>query len=244
LVASGCQAASATALESNEHVERVATRDGTSVPVLVVAPQAPKAIVLLFPGGDGKLGLTAKGIANGADNFVVRTRHLFAQHGMVAIVVDVPSDHADGITAFRESKAHADDIAKIITWARSRWPLPVALVGTSRGTISAANAAARGVAIDRLVLTSSVTAGEREKLGDLPLDKISAPSLVIHHEHDGCEASPLAGAKHLAGKLDARWRVFHGGDRPTGAPCSPESHHGFLGLDRGVVAEIAEFILK
>jgi hypothetical protein len=168
LVVLGCGTASA-----GDQVERVPTRRGVEVPVMIDAPAKPTAVALLFPGGDGALGLSDRGIAKGADNFMVRTRARFAAAGIVAVVVDAPSDHADGIDGFRTSAEHAQDIAKLVAWARARWKQPVWLVGTSRGTISAADAASRGVEIDGLVLTSTITAGDKEKLGDLALDEIT-----------------------------------------------------------------------
>jgi hypothetical protein len=237
VVVLGCRAASA-----GDQLERVPTRSGVEVPVMIDAPAKPTAVALLFPGGDGALGLTDDGIAKGADNFMVRTRARFAAAGIVAVVVDVPSDHPGGIGAFRTSAEHADDIAKLVAWARARWKQPVWLVGTSRGTISAADAASRGVAIDGLVLTSTITAGDKEKLGDLPLDKITAPTWMFHHVKDACPASPLAGARELASTLHAHWQTFERGGKPTGGACSPDSHHGFEGLDADVVAAITSAI--
>ena len=117
------------------------------------------------------------------------------------------------------------------------------LVGTSRGTISVVNAAARGAGMDGIVLTSSVTAGGHEKIGDVAVDKIRGPALLVHHENDGCVASPRAGAKALATLLHASWIEIRGGETDKHASkCSPESHHGYLGQDAEVVGDIATFI--
>jgi hypothetical protein len=233
-------------LAANETVAEVARGD-VRLPILVVEPkQKPIAIVVLFTGGNGALGLSRDGIAHGADNFVVRTRQRYADAGMVAVVVDVPDDQKDGIDRYRVSEQHAKDIQLVIEFekrARGR-DLPVWLVGTSRGTISAANAAARGVAVAGVVLTSSVTAGRKAKLDDIALDRIATRVLVVHHERDACAASPFAGGKRLATQLHATFRAFDGGASPTGDACGPNSYHGYLGLDAEVTAAIVEFIGK
>jgi alpha/beta superfamily hydrolase len=231
-------------LAAGERIDHVLTRKVESVPVLVVAPRSkPKAIVLLFSGGNGRLGLTDDGIAHGADNFVVRTRARYADAGIVAVVVDVPSDHRKGVGDFRVSDEAVEDVRELVAWAQDTWPkTPVWLVGTSRGTLSAASAVARGVAVDGLVLTSSVTAGKKAKLGDVATDAIRVRTLMVHHAHDACSASPLAGAQQLAATMHATWKTFDGGAKPTGDACSSSSRHGFLGLDAEVTAAIIDFI--
>jgi hypothetical protein len=238
-------------LEAHDHVVRVPTRKGVEVPVLVRDADKPKGIVLLYPGGGGQLGLTDAGLAHGADNFTVRTRGLFANAGFVAIVVDAPSDHRESLSAYRISADAADDTAKLAAWASAKWHAPVWLVGTSRGTISVGNAAARGVAVHGIVLTSSVTTGAREKstLGDVAVGTIAVPVLLVHHIKDGCNASPIAGAIELKRKLahakDIGWREISGGETELSASkCSPRSHHGYLGQDAEVVAAIVDYMAR
>ncbi len=59
--------------------------------------------------------------------------------------MEVPSDHKTGYGygAFRASQEHAQDIAGVIVALRREASVPVWVVGTSMGTISAANVAAR-----------------------------------------------------------------------------------------------------
>jgi len=235
-----------------ERVERVPTRPGVTVPVLVCEPAGPpRAVVLLYPGGGGHLELTAAGLGRGADNFTVRTRGEFARAGLVAVVVDAPSDHPESLSAFRITADAAQDTATLTAWATARWQRPVWLVGTSRGTISVGNAAARGVAVQGIVLTSSVTAGAREQatLGDVAVEHIAVPMLLVHHAQDGCSASPLAGAAALRTRLtnapDVSWREISGGKTcPSAAKCSPRSHHGYLGQDVEVVGIITDYLRK
>src|SRR5207244_550656 len=77
----------------------------------------------------------------------------------------------------------------VIAALREMAPVPVWLVGTSMGTVSAANAAARleDGGPDGLVLTSTVTRGSREMIesvGDVRLQDITVPTLLVHHRDD------------------------------------------------------------
>jgi pimeloyl-ACP methyl ester carboxylesterase len=230
-------------LDPGDRIERVPTRTGITVAVLIREPAKPTAIVLLYAGGGGRLDLSDAGLGKSADNFTVRTRGEFAKAGIVAVAVDAPSDHPESLRKYRISTEGGDDTAKLAAWAAGKWKLPVWLVGTSRGTISVANAAARGTHVRGIVLTSSVTAGKHETIGNTAVDKIAGPVLVVHHEKDGCNASPLAGAQALAAKLHATWIEIHGGTTDKAASkCSPESHHGYLGQDVEVVGDIVKFI--
>jgi hypothetical protein len=230
-------------LDAADKLDRVPTRKGVTVPVVIREGAKPTAVVLLYAGGGGRLGLSDKGFAKGADNFMVRTRGDFAKAGLIAVVVDAPSDHDESLRAYRISADGGVDSAQLVAWASAKWKLPVWLVGTSRGTISVANAAARGAGMHGIVLTSSVTAGKHEKIGDVAVDKIGGQVLLVHHERDGCNASPLAGAKALAKQLHATWIEIRGGENDKHASkCSPESHHGYLGQDAEVVADIAKFV--
>lgn len=240
----------APAVATVERVERVPTRPGVTVPVLVREPAGPPhAVVLLYPGGGGHLALTAAGLGRGADNFTVRTRGEFARAGLVAVVVDAPSDHRESLSAFRITTDAAQDTAKLAEWAAARWQRPVWLIGTSRGTISVGNAASRGVAVQGIVLTSSVTTGARERatLGDVAVEHIAVPTLLVHHAQDGCNASPLAGAVTLRARLvnapEVSWREISGGKTcHRAAECSPRSHHGYLGQDVEVVGIITDYL--
>jgi hypothetical protein len=238
-------------LSEDDSVLRVPTREGVHVPVLVHVPDGPAlGVALLFPGGGGHLKLSEAGIARSADNFTVRTRSLFAESGVVAVVVDAPSDHDESLTEFRASAEQAEDIARLAAWAGGVWHAPVWVVGTSRGTVSVADAAARGVAVQGIVLTSSVTAGEHEKvtLFDLPLDQIRVPTLLVHQRRDACPPSPLSGARELSRVLvrapSVELEVIEGGATPQGSACSPLAAHGFVGLDGEVVDTIVDFIVE
>jgi hypothetical protein len=130
--------------------------------------------------------------------------------------------------------------------------VPVALVGTSRGTISAANTASRlerGNA-DALVLTSTVTQNNKKASGtvyDASLGRIAIPVLIFHNEQDGCKVSPYSGVQGLQRALKSAPRkdivsISHGD--AIGDACHGMSAHGYLGVEGQAVSAIASWIFS
>ena len=236
----------------DEELRRIPTRPGVTQAFLLPTPSRdPVASVILFAGGDGQLGLTDEGMRWGRDNFLVRTRGLFADRGFLVAVVDAPSDRGDrGLAQFRTSAAHAQDIAAVIAELRRLAGKPVWLVGTSMGTLSAANAAARiPEAADGLVLTSSVTRRSKtnpDTLMDVDLAEIRLPTLFAHHKNDACKVTPYVDIPGAMRQLKRAPKVellsFNGGSIPRSEPCEALSAHGFLGIEFEVVDAITAWI--
>jgi pimeloyl-ACP methyl ester carboxylesterase len=174
-------------------------------------------------------------------------------------VVDAPSDHKSGLGSWRLSEEHAQDIGAVIEDVRrSAGAVPLWLIGTSAGTLSAANAAARLAppkGPDGLVLTSTITqiGGRNAPYGQtsvqsVDLARIKVPSLIVRHREDGCPSTPPGGAEGLLGKLKNAPRTelltFAGGDPPRSAACEPLSRHGYLGIESQVVGAIAAWMIR
>ena len=236
-----------------EELQTIATRPGVTQPFLLIRPdRRPVASVILFAGGHGRLALSQRGIGWGRQNFLVRTRGLFAEQGFLVAVADAPSDiGAEGLWHFRTSEAHALDIAGVIAFLRQTANVPVWLIGTSAGTLSAANAAARirQGGVDGLALTSSIMRSSRVlpyALTDVRLQDIAVPTLFVHHKDDLCSATPYEDIPVMMKKLTGATRVelltFTGGDLPHSEPCEALSAHGFLGLEPAVVGAISTWI--
>jgi hypothetical protein len=69
------------------------TRPGVSQRMVVLSPPEPKAAVILFAGGHGGLQISSVGSFHwGNGNFLVRSRQLFVDQGLLVAVVDAPSD--------------------------------------------------------------------------------------------------------------------------------------------------------
>ncbi len=240
--------------EATSGVVDIPTRPNVTQRMLVLTPQNPKAAVILFAGGHGGLQIASDGSFGwGKGNFLVRSRQLFADQGLLTIVVDAPSDRQSNpfLTGFRQTSDHAVDIKAVIAWVRQRAKIPVWLVGTSRGTQSAAYV---GVELnntegpDGLVLTSSILT-DRKMLAvpSLPIDKLAIPVLVAHHELDGCSHCAFSDIAAVMKKLENAPRkellAFNGGES-RGDPCEAFAYHGFNGIEASVVAKIAHWILS
>jgi len=243
---------------AEEELMEVTTPRGATQKFLLIKPSQPKATAILFAGGKGALDLSKglfgnPGIGWGSNNFLVRTREALARHGLMVATIDAPSDHQGkkGMSGgFRSSSQHVADIDAVIARLREIADVPIWLVGTSRGTESAANIAVNSTQHpDGLVLTSSMTVGDRKgkAVTDFDLSAVRIPTLITHHKEDGCP-------KTLPGDIDivetglsnaplVKVQWFSGG-REQSDPCQAMSHHGYLGIENQVVDAIAQFILE
>jgi dienelactone hydrolase len=237
----------------SERVIDIPTRPGVTQRFLLLSPENPKAFVILFPGGDGGLELTQKGsIRFLNDNFLVRTRQLFAERGLSVAIIDAPSDRQrTALKGFRQKPEHVADIKAVIAWLKQQNNLPVWLVGTSNGTLSAAFVAIKLSADpggpDGLVLTSTILSGNDKlrPVPEMPLEKIVIPVLVVHHEQDGCKFCPYSEIPDLMKKLTGTSRkeliTFRGGQN-RGDPCQALAYHGYNGIEKDVVGKISDWI--
>lgn len=261
LVLAGHAAWAADAVRGEQALE-IESRPGvTSAFYLTESAQPPAAIAILLAGGDGSVGVrpgetVAPPTAFGRGNFLVRSRWLLAGRGVLVATMDAPSDQGGSLTAqFRLSQEHTDDIAALAKWLKSRsGGLPVWLVGTSMGTLSAASAAARlGGQVDGVVLTSSITRGHRKYaypangVFGLGLEDVAVPAMVVAHAGDSCEVTPPADAAALldgmAKSPRRRLLMVEGGAPAKSAACQAMSPHGFFGREDETIAAMAEFML-
>jgi predicted alpha/beta-hydrolase family hydrolase len=221
--------------------------------MVVLSPHDPKAAVILFAGGHGGLQIFPNGSFKwGEGNFVVRTRQLFADQGLLVVVIDAPSDRQSPpyLSGFRQRPEHAADIKAAIAWVREQAKVPVWLVGTSRGTQSAAYVATELDGTDGpdgLVLSSTILTDDKGRpVPAMPVGKLRIPVLVVHHERDGCGHCSFSDVPILMEKLSSVPRKqllsFKGGQN-RGDPCAPFAYHGFNGLEHEVVAQTASWIL-
>ena len=252
----GLAAAAASPARAQEQLVTLETRAGVTQKFILITPQKPVAAVILFAGGKGNLKLSGAAgqtaIGWGKNNFLVRTRDDFAAQGFAVAVVDAPSDRKGkkGMRGgFRNTAEHVTDIDAVTAHLRKTVGVPVWLIGTSRGTESAAYVAIHAKEkVAGLVLTSSMTEDNSDgrPVTGLALDRIRVPTLVVAHEDDKCRVTPPDGAERIAKGLVNAPRVevkmFSGGDEPRAKPCKAKTAHGFLGIERDVVAAIAGFI--
>jgi hypothetical protein len=222
--------------EAEERID-LPIRPGITQPIYITATSNPVATAILFPGGNGVY-------AGMRQNFLVRVVPDLARQNLSVIVVDAPSDQAGGMSwSFRAGTEHARDIGAVIDFAKNRSPVPVWLVGTSRGSISAANGAATaGKRIGGVILTSSVWA---QGMAAVPLDKIVVPVLIVHNRDDTCPESPFAGAEAAMGRLTgapAKQFLAVSGGLSRSNPCQALSPHGYFEIEQLVVPPMIDWI--
>src|ERR1700716_2600073 len=195
----------------------------------LIKPKAPRASVILKPGGDGNIRPGDQGDIHGlTGNQLVRTRHAYAARGLAVLVVDAGTDLNRAVQYMPAING------------------PVPVTGTSRGTIRAAEGIARGARPDALVLTSgflSIESGSSQNVMSILGSPASLPrTLVIHHSQDSCRATLPAGVdpfiKWSAGRARVAWIS---GGLSEGDPCEAFGHHGFNGQDGQVLGIAAGF---
>ncbi len=239
--------------QTSQRVVDIPTRPGVTQRMIVLTPPEPKAAVVLLAGGHGGLQIFPNGSMKWGDgNFLVRTRQLFADQGLMVAVVDAPSDRqsAPFLGGFRQSPEHAADLKAVIAWLRENSKAPVWLIGTSRGTQSTAYVATQlsgADGPDGVVLSSTILTDDKSRpVPALPLGKLRIPVLVVHHEQDGCSLCSFSEVPALMAKLSNTPRkqllAFKGG-RSVGDPCEAQAYHGFNGLESEVVQQTAAWLI-
>ncbi len=230
--------ASVGAAARAEEAINLPTRPGVTLAILFSAAAHPVASLILFPGGFGLV----RAVRN---NFLIRVVPNFAALDFNVAVADAPSDQPNGMSdGFRMGDAAAEDIAAVIAFLRQRAAVPVWLVGTSRGTVSAASVGVRlgPSRVAGVVLTSTVWAGS---IAQVPLEQLRVPTLLVHNHDDGCRESPFdyapLGLNRLTGAPAKELIAVSGGMLRSG-PCEALSPHGYYGIEDQVVPRIAAWI--
>jgi pimeloyl-ACP methyl ester carboxylesterase len=239
--------------QTSQKVVEIPTRPGVTQKMVVLAPPNAKAAVVLFAGGHGGLQIFPNGSFKwGDNNFVVRSRSLFAEQGLLVAVVDAPSDRQSPpyLSGFRQTPEHVADIRAVIAWLRGQANVPVWLVGTSRGTQSAAFVAIQlsgPGGPDGLVLTSTMLSDDKGRpVPAMPLGKLTMPVLVVHHEQDGCQHCLYKDLPLLMNRLarvPKKELLPISGGVNVGYPCEALAYHGFNGRENDVVTQIAAWIV-
>lgn len=242
ILLAGCLSLPALAAP-HKSTETLLTRPGVTERFLLITPDHPLASLILFAGGDGDLDIKSNGDIGGeAENFLVRTRDMWAAQGFQVAVVDTPSDNAD-----RESDNYALDMHAVADFLKKKSDRPIWLMGTSRGTTSAASIAvkfANEKTFSGLVLTSSIVKGDGSVTG-FDLSRIKVPVLIVHHREDGCRVTPYGAASDLPGlftSASAKELITIEGGHDTGKPCKAMAYHGYNGAEDVVVSKVSNWI--
>lgn len=237
------------------------TRPGTAVRVLLTKASQPTDAVMLLPGGHGNINLDSRGhIGWGEDDFVIRSRWYYFDHGIATIVPDVAADHKPpaSLAGFRTSTLQADDLSALSQRLHDMAP-KVWIVAYDTGATSALNAIAHGKAdlIAGLALVSPVL-GQPRPDGTLLIDGLKLaigrmPVLVIAHQADACSAPDVERIKQTAAAVKAvnfRSIAVTGGSAQAlrdpfayaEGSCNTQAPHRLAGLDEVVTDKIIDWI--
>ncbi|WP_220274737.1 lysophospholipase [Trinickia dinghuensis] len=213
---------------------------------------SPPLVVILYSGGDGTLQLNESGATELRGNFLVRTASYWVAHGYAAVLADAPSDcQRSGMNDYyRRSKDALADQQFIVEQVRKRFPTSkIALIGTSRGTVTVGNVLEHAPDLaDLYVLTSPESVATRHPgIADLDVPKgYETRALIVSNEHDACPVSTFYGGKSLASRNKVAFVAEDsnegGGDMR--ANCGGHSPHGFLGVEHKTLDDINDWITQ
>ena len=231
----------------SEEFKTISTRKDVTISFVKNTPlKGIKAAAILFAGGEGNIGIDVNNKTVKSNNFLVRTRELFAELGILTITPDAPSD----MMSLKNGRNYLDyrtDISFLIKEIRNETTKPIWLIGTSRGSNTVGYHAA-GLKIQGVALTATVTEGNNDTIHDTDFSKIMVPALVVHHKNDLCHVSPSSGAQDVFESLTHSSKkhilLFEKGEIGEGRACGATTFHGFLGIEKQVVGAMTEWMFK
>lgn len=216
--------------------------------VLYIAPTHARGAIVMLPGGAGNVGLEQSGALHN-ENFLIRTRLLWVEHGYAVIIPDA-LDHKD-LRGLRASGEYAAAVDALVKFAHTRVTEgPVILMGTSQGSIAAMNGASHAQPGDLagVVLTESVSrlSGSHETVFDADPAGVRVPALVVANRDDACNVAPPSDASRIASSMKnspgVRVLYVSGGISRVPNACEALTPHGYYGIEQQVVAQIADWM--
>jgi len=229
-----------------DHLIPVNTRPDVTTSYWWMPRDGATATVVLFSGGAGGIGYREGEPKSG--NFLIRSRDEFSKAGFNVALMGNPSDMPKLTPVFRQSTEHFSDVRAVLQDIRIRSTVPVWLVGTSQGTISAAAAGIDlGSAVQGVVLTATLSGQQfGGSVSDLVLNRLAVPVLVHQHAKDSCKLTPPYLAERLISMLEAspvkKYMEVDGGKNPYGPPCEAFHYHGYIEMEPEAVAQISAWI--
>ncbi len=206
-----------------------------------------RGVIIMFPGGDGYVGIGEDGSVTNNKNFVIRTRENWARRNFAVLIVDgVPGRSLRGT---RSSRVYGNVTEAVLTLARSLTSLPIWVMGTSQGSIAAMNAAAhaRRQTIAGVVLTESVSVPGKstETVFDADPSDVEVAALVVSNRRDACRVAPPWMAARIAKSMKhAHVDLIYedGGVQNSSNVCGSMSPHGYWGMDERVIDDIERWM--
>jgi hypothetical protein len=233
----------ASSTPASAQVFDISYKDDAPTRTLYIPAQNAKAIVLLFPGGGGMLRLKDDGSSTNLHTFV-RSKNLWAQYGIDAVLVDTPYDLGNGRAHSRSIRDHQQRIFNVVRYYKQKLNLPIWVFGHSMGSVSVTEFV--NGKKDQAGLVSGVIVAGTFRSASIDSD-VDMPVQAIHHVDDGCAYTPLSTSegiiKDRPKQSTAQFFALEGGSS-EGDVCGSKAYHGFNGREQEFIQAAAQFILK
>jgi hypothetical protein len=208
-----------------------------------------KRSIILMPGSPGIMKIESPETFALKGNFLIRTRKYWLDRETVVFSVDAPTDEWRGFTGrFRAGTRYAEDIRGLFQEIEKKYgKLPLVIVGTSEGSVSA-YFVAKALSSEniKVIFTSSLFNSSNNSFGlaSLDFDDFNAPMLWVHHANDGCRFTPFWQARRHAEKTGAPLITVNASDTGRGGPCEAFSQHGYAGAEEQTVRAMKNWVVN
>lgn len=208
-----------------------------------------KRAIILMPGHPGIMKLQSPEFFGLKGNFLIRSRRFWLDRETVVFSVDAPTDEWGSFTGrFRASDRYAADIRGLLQEIeKSFGKLPLVVVGTSEGSVSAYYAArALGPDNVKVIFTSSLfnNSSNSPGLAALDFDDFKTPMLWVHHTDDPCRWTPFWQAQRYAEKTRSPLIAVKSTQTGRGNPCEAFSQHGYVGVEEETVRAMKHWVVN
>lgn len=208
-----------------------------------------KRAIVLMPGHPGIMKIQSPESFGLKGNFLIRSRRFWLDRETVVFSVDAPTDEWGGFTGrFRASDRYAEDLRGLVQEIEKNFgKLPLVIVGTSEGSVSAYYAArALGPENVKVIFTSSLfnDSSNSPGLASLDLGELKTPMLWVHHADDPCRFTPFWQAKQHAEKTRSPLITVKSSNAGRGNPCQAFSQHGYVGVEEETVRAMKNWVVS
>jgi hypothetical protein len=208
----------------------------------LIETSEPKAVVLLFIGGDGVLDLKPDG-SSVKQNPLNRSAQLWSSYGVHAVLVDSPYDLGDARRGnVRGKSEHLARVESVVKYYKSKFNVPVWIFGHSMGTVTAiqlANQSEKSADVSGIIIAGT-------HIGEKLSANFSKPVMAIHHRKEACAATPISASESIikgrTKDTQSELVMLDGGEN-VGPPCMGLAFHGFNKVEDQLVSAAAKFIL-
>ncbi len=202
--------------------------NGDKIPYLLTVEGAkPKYVVILMPGGVGRLEPhmeQGKLKFFGGGNFLIRSRDVFADEEFAAASSDADKDP-------QRMQLIVDDLAKRFPGAQ------IYVIGTSRSTLTSMSlAASLDGKVAGFIHTSSMSS-----INGFNPKGLKSRNLLVHHKNDECHVTPPSAAMG-SNKAYGTTLILVEGGVSYGDPCEARAYHGYNGIEKETIDKIKAWI--